>query len=444
MNRRKAELSMLVPAGALWLFAILLGAFAVDDQVPPSFFGRAVFVIALCAVTHAAVRRLAPSADAVLLPCAIALSGIGFAMVMRLNPDLAGPQTMWLATGAGAFCLTLLVLPDHRRLEQFRYSLMLLGVALLLLPLAPLIGKEVNSARLWVQIGALNFQPAEAAKVVLAAFLAGYLASKREVMTVPTTRIGPWMLPAPRHFGPLVMAWALSLAVMVWQRDLGSSVLFLALYIITIYVATQRASYVVAGGAMFVGGVVFASAAFSHVHSRIAAWLNPWQDIDGSGFQIAQSLFALGTGGVAGEGIGRGRPDFIRFGVPTDFIFSAIGEELGLIGAVAVLMLFAVIVARGFHIALRSREPFGTLLAVGLTAIVGVQTFLIIGGVTRLIPLTGITLPFVSYGGSSIVANYVLIALLMRISAAEAGAAEPAAGQPEPHPRPDVPEEAGA
>ncbi len=427
MTRRNSESGLMIMAVLLSLGALILVTFAQSDTLPASFFVHALFVVAIAAVSHTVVRRFAPNADPILLPCAITLAGIGFAVVKRLDPALAGPQTVWIAVGAGAFCLTLIILRDHRILENFRYSLMLLGVALLMLPLAPVIGKTVRGARLWVEIGPINFQPAEAAKIVLAAFLAGYLAAKREVMTVPTARIGPWKLPAPRHFGPLIIAWVLSLAVMIWQRDLGSSVLFLSLYIVTIYVATQRASYVAAGGAMLVGGILFANIAFAHVQRRISAWLDPWQDISGAGFQIAQSLFALGTGGIAGEGLGKGRPDFIRSGVTTDFIFSAIGEELGLLGTTAVLLLFAVIVGRGLHIGLRSREPFGTLLAVGLTSIVAVQTFLIVGGVTRLIPLTGITLPFVSYGGSSIVANFVLIAILLRISNAEAGAAGPAA-----------------
>lgn len=432
MNRRAAEAGLLGLAAVLWLGALLLVAFSRSDEIPAGFFGRAAFVIALCAVVHLVARKAAPNADPIILPCAIALTGIGFAMIERLDPDLAGPQLTWIAIGAGAFCATLLLLKDHRTLESYRYSLMALGVILLILPLAPVLGRTVRGARLWVELGPINFQPAEAAKIVLAAFLAGYLASKREVMTVPTQRLGPWMLPAPRHFGPLAMAWVLSLAVMVFERDLGSSVLFLSLYIVTIYVATSRASYVVAGGTLFAAGLLFANAAFSHVARRIDVWLDPWTDISGDGYQIAQSLFALGAGGVAGEGLGRGRPDFIGSSsiTATDSIFAAIGEELGLLGTTAILLLFAVIVARGLHAALRSREPFGTLLATGLTAIVGIQTFLIVGGVTRLIPLTGITLPFVSYGGSSILANFVLVALLMRISNAEAGAAEPAAAAP--------------
>jgi cell division protein FtsW (lipid II flippase) len=422
MSRRNAELGLIILAMILALGAYLMVHFASSDQIPPGFFSYGLAVCAVAGVAHVVVRRFAPNADPLLLPVGLLLSGLGYAMVRRLNPDLAGPQLAWIVMGVVAFSVTLITVRDPRRIESFRYSLMLLGLALLLLPLAPGIGRTVSGARLWIRIGTLNFQPAEIAKIMLAAFLAGYLASKREVLTAATARVGPWMVPAPRHFGPLVLAWGISLAVMVFERDLGSSLLFFALFVVMIYAATARASYVVTGVALFAGGTFLAYQAFAHVQSRIAAWIDPWSRIETSGFQIAQSLFALGTGGIGGEGLGRGRPDLIRRGVETDFIFAAFGEELGLVGTIAILLLFAVLVARGFHIALRARDPFFTLLATGLTVIVGIQTFIIVGGVTRLIPLTGITLPFVSYGGSSLLANFVLIALLLRVSDTEKAA----------------------
>ena len=422
MSRRNAELGLIILVVILSLGAYLMGEFATRNTIPAGFFSYAAAVAGLAAVAHIAVRRLAPNADPLLLPVALMLSGLGYAMVRRLNPALATPQLSWILLGIVAFIATLAILRDARRVESFRYSFMVAGLALLLLPLAPHIGRTVSGARLWVRVGSLNFQPAEGAKILLAAFLAGYLASKREVLTSATTRLGPWMIPAPRHFGPLVLAWGVSLAVMVFERDLGSSMLFFALFVVMIYAATARAAYVVTGIGLFAGGTYFAYQSFAHVQGRIQAWIDPWSRINTSGFQIAQSLFALGTGGIAGAGLGRGRPDLIRRGVETDFIFAAFGEELGLIGTIAILLLFAVLVARGFHIALRSRDTFATLLATGLTVIVGFQTFLIIGGVTRLIPLTGITLPFVSYGGSSILANFILIAVLMRLSDSEARA----------------------
>ncbi len=419
MSRRNAELGLIILAVILSFGAYLLVHFATSDSVPAGFVTYAFSVAGVAIAAHLVVRRYAPNADPLLLPIGLLLAGLGYAMVKRLNPDLGGPQLAWIVIGIAAFIVTLLVARDPRRIESFRYSLMLLGLALLLLPLAPGIGRTVSGARLWVRVGTLNFQPAEGAKILLAAFLAGYLASKREVLTAATTRIGPWMIPAPRHFGPLVLAWGVSLAVMVFERDLGSSMLFFALFVVMLYAATARASYVITGVGLFAGGTYLAYQTFAHVQNRIAAWLDPWSRIETSGFQIAQSLFALGTGGIGGQGLGRGRPDLIRRGVETDFIFAAFGEELGMVGTLAILLLFGVLVARGFHIALRARDPFYTLLATGLTVIVGIQTFLIVGGVTRLIPLTGITLPFVSYGGSSIVANFVLIALLMRVSDAE-------------------------
>jgi len=420
MSRRNAELGLIILAVILSLGAYLQVEFAKQNTVPAGFVGYAIIFAALALAAHFTVRRFAPNADPLFLPIGLLLSGLGYAMVRRLDPALGKPQLSWIVIGVVAFVVTLVAIRDPRRIESFRYSFMLLGLGLLLLPLAPHIGRTVSGARLWVRIGPLNFQPAEAAKILLPAFLAGYLASKREVLTAATTRVGPWMIPAPRHFGPLVLAWGISMAVMVFERDLGSSMLFFALFVVMLYAATARVSYVVTGLGLFAGGTYFAYQAFSHVQNRIAAWLDPWSRINESGFQIAQSLFALGTGGIAGSGLGRGRPDLIQRGVETDFIFSAFGEELGLIGGVAIIMLFAVLVARGLHVALRARDPFTTLFATGLTVIVGFQTFIIVGGVTRLIPLTGITLPFVSYGGSSILANFVLVAILMRLSDAEA------------------------
>ena len=420
MSRRNAELGLIILAVILSLGAYLQVEFAKQNTLPAGFVGYAIVFATLALAAHFAVRRFAPNADPLFLPIGLLLSGLGYAMVRRLDPALGKPQLSWIVIGVVAFVITLVAIRDPRRIESFRYSFMLLGLGLLLLPLAPHIGRTVSGARLWVRIGPLNFQPAEAAKILLPAFLAGYLASKREVLTAATTRVGPWMIPAPRHFGPLVLAWGISMAVMVFERDLGSSMLFFALFVVMLYAATARAAYVVTGLGLFAGGTYFAYQAFSHVQNRIAAWLDPWSRINESGFQIAQSLFALGTGGIAGSGLGRGRPDLIQRGVETDFIFSAFGEELGLIGGVAIIMLFAVLVARGLHVALRARDPFTTLFATGLTVIVGFQTFIIVGGVTRLIPLTGITLPFVSYGGSSILANFVLVAILMRLSDAEA------------------------
>jgi len=422
---RNAELGLLILS-----FVIALGTYALVDlsrstAIDPGIVGFAVPFALLVAAGHIAVRRLAPAADPLLYAIAVLLSGFGYGVIRRMDPDLAAVQLGWIAVGVGAFLLTLFVVRDHRKLEQFRYSFMLLGIGLLLLPLTP-IGTDLGrAARLWVQVGPLSFQPAEAAKVVLAVFLAGYLAQKRELMTLAVARIGPLGIPAPRHFGPLLLAWGVSLAIMFYQRDLGSSLLFFSLFVISVYAATARGAYAVVGMSLFGAGVWFAYDRFAHVRARISDWIDPWSTFEGTGRQIAQSAFALGTGGLSGVGLGLGNPQLIDPGLrsgtlPTDFIFAAIGEELGLLGTLAIMLLFVLIVARGLHIALRSRDQFGTLLATSLTVIIGLQAFLIMGGVSRLVPLTGITLPFVSYGGSSLVANWVLVALLIRVSDAEA------------------------
>ena len=429
MRPRNAELSLLI-LGIL----IAVGTFALVDlsrqpEVSPELVGFSAILIAIAVGGHLVVRKLAPAADPLLYPLAILLSGFGYGVIRRIDPQLAGAQLGWIAVGVGAFVLTLLLVRDHRVLEQYRYSLMVLGIMLLLLPLTP-IGTDLNrAAKLWIRIGPLNFQPAEAAKVVLAMFLAGYLAQKREVMNIATTRLGPIGIPAPRHFGPLLLAWVVSLAVMFYERDLGSSLLFFAMFVLTVYVATSRVAYLIAGAGMFTAGVYFAYSSFAHVQTRVCAWLDPFSGDDrcgilAAGRQIAQSQFALGTGGFTGTGLGRGHPELIDPNLasgtlPTDFIFAAIGEELGLLGTTAIVLLFGLIVARGLHISLRSRDTFGTLLAASLTFILGLQAFLIMAGVTRLLPLTGITLPFVSYGGSSLLANFVLVALLVRISDSE-------------------------
>lgn len=430
MNQRAAELSLIVFAVVLSIGVLIQADLSKGSSLAPTTVIFAAVISGFGMVTHIAIRRVAPNADPLLAPLMIFLIGFGTGFVRRLDPGLGGAQLTWAAVASAAFVGTLMLVRDHRKFEEFRYSLLLLGILLLLLPLTPIGSDLGRSARLWVQLGGLTFQPSEAAKVVLALFLAGYLSAKRELMMLPAFRIGPIGIPAPRHFGPLILAWGVSLMVMIYERDLGSSLLFFALFVATIYMATSRVAYVVAGLGLFAGGVFMALDRFSHVQVRVASWLNPWSNDPESGIlaggrQLAQSWFALGAGGMTGTGIGRGTPELIDPGLasgtlPTDFIFAGIGEELGLFGTVAILLIFGLIVARGFTIALRSTDPFGALLAGGLTFILGLQAFLIMGGVTRLLPLTGITLPFVSYGGSSLVANAIIVALLIRVSDREA------------------------
>ena len=417
--RRRTELGLILLAfvitGAVYTLASLGRTADIPADIGP-FLG---IVFALLAVAHLATRRLAPDADPILLPMAALLNGIGYVFIARLDEGLAGLQALWTAVGIGAYVLTLFLVRRTRTLERYRYSLMLLGLALLLMPLVPGVGQTIRGAKIWVSIGALNFQPGEFAKIVLAVFFAAYLVDKREVLRVGARRLGRLHLPDLRTLGPVLLAWITSLVVMGAERDLGTSLLFFALFVVMLWVATDRATYLVLGAGLFAGGAWFAWKTFDHVQTRVEVWLDPWQDVSGKGYQTVQATFALAWGGVVGTGIGLGNPDRIPI-APTDFIFAAIGEELGLLGAAAVLIAFLLMVGSGLRIAQRAETPFDTLLAVGLTTIIGIQSFIIIGGVIRLVPLTGITLPFVSYGGSSLVANYVMLALLLRISDNEA------------------------
>jgi peptidoglycan glycosyltransferase len=384
-------------------------------DIPADLWVFLAAVLGLYLLAHLAVRRFAPRADPTLLPIAALLNGIGFVTISRLDRDLARVQAVWTAVGVAAFVVTLVVVRHVRVLERYKYTFLLLGVGALLLPLLPGVGREINGARLWVRVGPINIQPGEAAKVLLVVFFAAYLVDKRELLAAGTRRIGRLALPDPKHLGPLLLAWGFSILVMVRQKDLGSSLLFFAIFAAMLYIATERAAYLLAAGGMFLAGAYVAYQVFGHVQERVSSWIDPWSVSQTTGFQLVQSLFALGTGGFAGKGLGLGSPQKIP-NASTDFVFSAIGEELGLLGTIAVCILFLLLVGSGFRIAIEADRPFSKLFAAGLTTIIGVQTFVIVGGVTRVIPLTGVTLPFVSYGGSSLISNFVVIALLLRIS----------------------------
>jgi len=421
-SRRTTELGLVV-LGALVTAGLYTLASLGTTASLPADVGPFLFVIlGLFGIAHVATRKLAPTADGTLLPIAGLLNGLGYVFIARIDEGLAGLQATWTAFGIGAYVLTLLVVRRTRDLEGYRYTFMLIGIGLLLMPLLPGIGRNINGARIWVSIGPLNFQPGEFAKIVLAIFFASYLVEKREVLGIAARRIGPLVFPELRHFGPVLLAWGASLVVMISEKDLGSSLLFFTLFIAMLWMATERFSYLAIGGGLFAAGAIGAFLTFSHVESRVDVWLDPWKDPSGAGFQVVQAAFALAWGGVFGTGPGLGNPDVIP-AAESDFIFAAIGEEMGLLGTSAVLIAFLLMIGAGLRIALRADAPFEKLLAAGLTTILGVQSFIIIGGVIRLVPLTGITLPFVSYGGSSLLANYVLLALLMRISASQDQAA---------------------
>ena len=416
--RRNAELGLMILAAVLTVGAYLLASLGRTSSLPANAGPFLGVVIGLLIIAHVATRRLAPNADGTLLPLAALLNGLGYVFIARLDHKLAGLQAMWTALGIVAFVGTMFVVRRTRDLERYRYTFALIGIGLLLMPLLPVVGRNINGARLWVRVGGISFQPGEFAKVTLCIFLASYLVEKRELLSIGTRRIGGMVVPDFKFFGPILLAWGFSMVVLVAERDLGSSVMFFALFLAMLWVATARSAYLLIGGVMFAVGSLGAVESFAHVHERISIWLNPWPVANGNGFQTIQALFALAAGGIFGTGLALGSPQRIP-AVATDFIFAAVGEELGLLGTAAIIVAFLLIVGTGFRIALRADSPFEKLLATGLTTIIGIQAFIIIGGVTRLVPLTGITLPFVSYGGSSLLANYVLLALLLRVSDSE-------------------------
>ena len=418
-QRRNSELSLGVLALIVTGSGYVLLALSEGPALPPDIWFFLAALVGLYLVAHLAVRRFAPRADGTILPLAALLNGIGFITITRLDRGaddvLAPTQAVWTMVGVAAFVATLVFIRRVSVLERYRYTFLFLGVVALLLPLLPGIGREINGARLWIRLGPVNFQPGEAAKVLLVVFFAAYLVDNRELLREGRRRIAGLRVPALKHLGPLLLAWGFSILVMVRQKDLGSSLLFFAIFAAMLYMATDRVVYLLAGFGMFVTGAAASYAMFGHVQDRVQVWVDPWPQAATDGFQIVQSLFAFGTGGFAGTGLGLGSPQKIP-AASTDFVFAAIGEELGLLGTVGVLLAFLLLVGAGFRIAVRADRPFPKLFAAGLTCIIGFQTFLIIGGVTRVIPLTGITLPFISYGGSSLVANFIVIALLLRIS----------------------------
>lgn len=372
-----------------------------------------------------AVRRWAGRSTRVLLPLVSLLTAVGWVEVARIDAELGRLQLGWLLVGSAIAAATLFVL--RRRgvgvLRLYRYLFLVAGLGLLLLPLLPdtwpVRGVTLNGSRLWVRAQAgdlsFSFQPGEAAKLLIVAFLASYLADRHRALTEMPRRLGPLRIPEPRQLLPVLLAFGISFGVLVYQRDLGASVLLFLVFAAMLYAATGRPAYPLAALALLAGGGLAAYNSFAHVRLRVSAWLHPFADFAGTGYQVAQGLFALGSGGLTGTGLGAGRPGLIP-AAATDFVFAAVAEETGLAGALAVVAAYALLVGAGFGIALRARDPFRKLLAAGLTVTLAVQTALILGGVLRLLPLTGITLPFMSYGGSSLLANLVLVALLARVS----------------------------
>jgi cell division protein FtsW (lipid II flippase) len=413
--RRRTELGLILLAvvliGGLYALAGLGKAGNLPANIGP-FLG---VIFALLFVAHLAMRRLAPNADPILLPTAGLLNGIGYVFIARLSTHEARLQAVWTAAGIAAFIATLIVVRRARDLERYRYSLAFAGIALLLLPLVPGIGEDINGARLWIHVGSFNFQPGEIAKLALAIFFASVMVERADLLSQGTRRVGRFLVLDPRYLAPILAAWGLSLLIFLAENDLGSSFLFFALFIGMLWVATGRTYYLGLGAGLFAFGSFLALKVIGHAQSRVQAWLNPWPHASTSGYQLVQGWFAIAAGGLFGEGPGQSNASHLPE-ASTDLIFAVIADELGLVGATALLLGYLLMVGAGLRVAVRCDRPFEKLLATGLSLILGVQTFVIIGGVTRLIPLTGITLPFVSYGGSSLIANYILLALLLRIS----------------------------
>ena len=418
MSLRTRELLNLVLVGLLTAAGFASVYIARQDVVSAGSLSYAAFFVALFVVAHVVIRLRLPHADPYLLPLGGLLCAIGLTEIYRIEPDLAFRQGLWVVVGVAVFAALVLFVRDYRALDNVKYILGLSAIALLVLPALPGIGRTINGATLWVDIGPLVFQPGELAKVLIVVFLAGYLRDNREMLSFG---VGSGRLPSPKHLGPLLLIWGGAMLVLFQTRDLGGALLYFAIFLVMLYTATARWSFVAVGLGLFLLGAFALYQVIPHVQDRVQGWLDPWSDPQGETYQLVQSIYAISGGGVFGSGLGRGilvSPEgesYIPF-LETDFIFSAVAQELGLAGAAAVVLLYLLFAFRGFRISMLADDGFSKLLAAGLTAAVAIQAFIIIGGVTGLIPLTGITLPFVSYGGSSIVANFVVLALLLMVS----------------------------
>jgi cell division protein FtsW (lipid II flippase) len=413
--RRRTELGLIVLVVVLTGGLYALAGFGKAGNLPADIGPFLAVLFGLLIVAHLALRRLAPLADPILLPVAGLLNGVGYVFIARLSTHEARLQAFWTAVGVAVFIATLALVRRARDLERFRYTFAFVGIGLLLLPLVPHVGENINGARLWIHVGSFNFQPGELAKLALAVFFASVMVERADLLSRATRRVGRFLVLDPRYVAPIAGAWALSLVIFLYENDLGSSFLFFALFIGMLWVATGRAYYLGLGAVLFAAGSWFALKVIGHAQSRVQAWLDPWAHSQTSGYQLIQGWFAIAAGGLFGQGPGQSSAAAIPE-ASTDLIFAVIADELGLIGASALLFGYLLMVGTGLRVAVRCERPFEKLLASGLALIIGVQTFVIVGGVTRLIPLTGITLPFVSYGGSSLIANYILLALLLRIS----------------------------
>ncbi|GGR67981.1 MULTISPECIES: FtsW/RodA/SpoVE family cell cycle protein [Streptomyces] len=437
-SRRNTELALLVFAVAIPVFAYANVGLAISDQVPSGLLSYGLGLGLLAGVAHLAVRKFAPYADPLLLPLATLLNGLGLVVIWRLDQSkllqslpnfvTAAPrQLLYTALGIALFVVVLIFLKDHRVLQRYTYISMFSALVLLILPLVPGLGANIYGAKIWINIPGLgSLQPGEFAKIVLAVFFAGYLMVKRDALALASRRFMGLYLPRGRDLGPILVVWAISILILVFETDLGTSLLFFGMFVIMLYVATERTSWIVFGLLMSAAGAVGVASFEPHIQTRVQAWLNPMREYELSrqithdgilhSDQLQQALWAFGSGGTLGSGWGQGHSDLIRFAANSDFVLATFGEELGLAGIMAILLIYGLIVERGVRTALAARDPFGKLLAIGLSGAFALQVFVVAGGVMGLIPLTGMTMPFLAYGGSSVLANWALIGILIRIS----------------------------
>lgn len=421
-TRRNIELVLLIFAVLIVLLAYLNVGLATTGKVPVDLFTQGVWVLAFALGFHAVLRWRASYADPLMLPIATLLNGLGIVMIHRIdiakdNPAASAPrQIMWAGLAIVLAGLVLVFLRDHRMLRRYTYITMATGLVFLLLPLLPILGSERGGARIWIQLGPLTFQPGEFAKILLTVFFAGYMIQARDALSLAGKQFLGIRFPRARDLGPILCAFAIAVAVLAFESDLGQSLLFFGLFVAMLYVATERSSWIAIGLGLFSVACVVAYFIFAHLQRRVHIWLDPWakEYLDQS-YQLRQGLMGLGAGGMLGAGLGQGRPDITPL-PESDFIFTSLGEELGLVGAFAILALYALLIERGLRTALGTRDGFGKLLATGLSFTMALQTFTIVGGVLRVIPLTGLTTPFLSAGGSALMANWVIVAILLRIS----------------------------
>lgn len=413
MTRRNIELVLLCVAAPIVVLLFAMLAVNQGLALNATTLGVPIGIFVAFIIAHLATRKFAPKADPAILPIVFALSGIGICFVERLAPNLAMNQVMWLFLGVAFMVLVMAFVRNLDKVANYKYTLMIVGFLLLLSPLVPGLGQEIYGSRIWLGIGKFSFQPGEIAKIAIVLFLAGYLAQNREMLSVFTWRVGPFKLPDIRTLLPLLLMWLVALVIVVFEKDLGSALVFFFLFLVMLYVATGKKFYLVVGLGLIAIGGVGAYLAFGHVQVRVDNWLDPFADAQNTGYQLVQGIYSIADGDLFGVGVGRGLAEQIPV-VESDYIFAAIAEEIGLLGAAGVLLLFLCLAIRGFVTAARAKSDVSSFVAVGLTTMIVLQAFIIVGGVTRLIPLTGLTLPFISQGGSSLLASFIAVGFLMR------------------------------